>query len=288
MIKRGRWFGYLSVILVGFILLFSQAGVEAAKKKIAVMPFTDGANSGYSQGVCAYATNGLITELVKNKNYEVVERTRMQNILAEQGIGLSGAMDSSTAVKVGKLLGADYVVFGSVDDASIKSSGFMFVNQQSAIVKLSMRIIDNATGAILFSEKSSGKVSKLGGVLPVAVPVVGSVNYSESIDGSVAEAADEAVVKLADKINDLHPLIGSIIKVQGKTVYLDIGSDQGVREGDTYVIFREGKPIIHPKTGKVLGVEKETLGKIKITRVEAEMAVGDANITAQVGMNVKR
>lgn len=286
--KYSRWCKYLSVVLVGFIFLFSQAGVEAAKKKIAVMPFADGANSGYSQGVCAYATNGLITELVKNKNYEVVERTRMQNILAEQGIGLSGAMDSTTAVKVGKLLGADYVVFGSVDDASIKSSGFMFVNQQSAIVKLSMRIIDNATSAVLFSEKSSGKVSKLGGVLPVAVPVVGSVNYSESIDGSIAEAADEAVVKLADKINDLHPLVGSIIKVQGKTVYLDIGSDQGVREGDTYVIFREGKPIIHPKTGKVLGVERETLGKIKIARVEAEMAVGEANITAQVGMNVKR
>ncbi len=54
----------------------------------------------------------LITDLASNPKVRVVDRERVQQILAEQNLTKSGAIDAETAVKVGKLLGACYSIYG--------------------------------------------------------------------------------------------------------------------------------------------------------------------------------
>jgi TolB-like protein len=54
----------------------------------------------------------LITDLASNPKVRVVDRDRVQQILAEQNLTKSGAVDAETAVKVGKLLGACYSIYG--------------------------------------------------------------------------------------------------------------------------------------------------------------------------------
>lgn len=56
----------------------------------------------------------LITDLSKVDQIQVVERVRMQALLDEMELGASGLMDSNTAPKVGKLLGASYVTSGDI------------------------------------------------------------------------------------------------------------------------------------------------------------------------------
>jgi len=54
----------------------------------------------------------LITDLASNPKFRVVDRERVQQILAEQNLTKSGAVDAETAVRVGKLLGACYSIYG--------------------------------------------------------------------------------------------------------------------------------------------------------------------------------
>lgn len=74
-----------------------------------------------------YLTEQLIKEFrgVKDKNalhmkgartnvFELVERSRLDQVMKEQRLAVSGAIDESQAVEVGKLLGVDAIIVGSI------------------------------------------------------------------------------------------------------------------------------------------------------------------------------
>src|SRR5262249_7790431 len=54
----------------------------------------------------------LISDLSAVDAVQLVERDRLEAVLAELKLGRSGAIDPATAAKVGKLLGARYQVLG--------------------------------------------------------------------------------------------------------------------------------------------------------------------------------
>lgn len=61
-----------------------------------------------------------IADLAQVKGITVIERVRLQALLDEMKLGQSGAVDAATAPKAGKLLGADNLVVGSLNDPSGK------------------------------------------------------------------------------------------------------------------------------------------------------------------------
>jgi curli biogenesis system outer membrane secretion channel CsgG len=67
----------------------------------------------------------LVDRLVKDGTFSVIERSRLDAILAEQNLGLSGRLDANTAAQVGRILGVDAVILGSVTqfDVSVRRSG---------------------------------------------------------------------------------------------------------------------------------------------------------------------
>lgn len=78
----------------------------------------------------------LITDMAGNPSMRVVERDRLQSILQEQDLVKSKSIDPQTAVKLGKLLGAAYLVTG----------GFMSDGKGTLLV--TSRVISVETGAI--------------------------------------------------------------------------------------------------------------------------------------------
>lgn len=61
-----------------------------------------------------YATEKLTHELVSGGELTVIERSRIDQILREQSLSLTGAVDSNTAAKIGKILSVDAVVIGTI------------------------------------------------------------------------------------------------------------------------------------------------------------------------------
>jgi tetratricopeptide (TPR) repeat protein len=56
----------------------------------------------------------LTTALINAGSYRIIERQQLEKVLEEQALGQSGALDSETAVVVGKIMSLDAVVVGSI------------------------------------------------------------------------------------------------------------------------------------------------------------------------------
>lgn len=87
---------------------------------IAVLPFDNGGSYGQDKENFDALQKGiagmLISELAANPGARVVEREQVQRILDEQNLGASGRVDPQTAARVGKLVGARYMVMGTFID----------------------------------------------------------------------------------------------------------------------------------------------------------------------------
>jgi TolB-like protein len=93
--------------------------VQAAEAKgfsdgaVAVFPFQT--DEKLAKKRVGFAVSELLSQkFFKSSKFKLIERSQLSDIMKEQKLGLSGAVDSETAAKVGKLLGARLLVLGSV------------------------------------------------------------------------------------------------------------------------------------------------------------------------------
>lgn len=100
---------FLSALLS---LIFSLFCVQGFAQTVAVFEF-DCDNKDFDENI-AMMTDLLIHELVKSGNVTVVERKRLDKIMAEYAFQSSPFVDIKTAKKLGKGLGADCIIVGSV------------------------------------------------------------------------------------------------------------------------------------------------------------------------------
>ncbi len=87
---------------------------------IAVLPFINGGSFGKDKEDLAPLEVGvqqmLLTELAQNPSLRIVDRSVLKQIMEEQNLGTSGRVDAATAARVGKLVGARYVITGDFVD----------------------------------------------------------------------------------------------------------------------------------------------------------------------------
>jgi|WetSurMetagenome_2_1015567.scaffolds.fasta_scaffold00706_12 TolB-like protein len=135
-----------------FGLLLAAADVRPAEPvTVAVLYFDNNSlvdkehYEGLRKGLCDI----MITELSKVSGLKVVEREQLQKLLAEMALGQSGAVDESTAPKVGKLLGAKVLMLGS------------FMRDMGEDMRIDARLVDVESGAVLKAEEASGNAAKV-------------------------------------------------------------------------------------------------------------------------------
>ena len=90
--------------------------IKTGKKKIAVVEFSDldGMITAFGQ----HLAEELITELflISPGQFEVVERRQLMKVLSEQRLTMSGLLDAKAMESVGKILGIEAIVTGSMTD----------------------------------------------------------------------------------------------------------------------------------------------------------------------------
>src|SRR5262245_40470351 len=110
---RGFVRGALTLASIG---LFAPAIAAAqAKPVIAVMYFDNnsfGKDRADYDGLGKGIADMLITDMASNPGVRVVERERIQSLLTEQNLTKSGAVDPQTAIRLGKIVGAQYMITG--------------------------------------------------------------------------------------------------------------------------------------------------------------------------------
>ncbi len=272
----------LLLVTVLILLCIMPVIVSASPRKdIAVLPFKNiSGNSGCN--IEDAVTEMLITELAKNKNFHIVERQQLTNVLKETKLQMSGLTDPNNAIKFGKLTGAKYLISGNITLCSTeeaKSSFIVDFGKQKANVELVVRIIDLETGIAVGGSEGKGSSDRSstsfdpGSVgFNILNPIGGGTTKAEKT-GILIEAASQAVIQLNDKIKTLFPLEGYIIKKDGETVIIDIGKGM-VGEGSRFEVYQMGEELIHPVTKKKIGQEKIKTGEITVDKIHEDFSYG--------------
>jgi curli biogenesis system outer membrane secretion channel CsgG len=169
------WFGVCISILASSVAVAAR-GV-GAKPTVAVLRFKNKADNPWWQRSGAQAVQDVfVTELVKSGRFRVVEREQLQALMREKNLTLSGDVDPATAVRVGKLLGVNYLLTGAVTEYGVTDRTARGAARRTepragararrgpfaAAMKASL--IDTSTGEIVWAdearaEESSARVS---------------------------------------------------------------------------------------------------------------------------------
>lgn len=166
-----------------FVALLALAVPTAAQDPdtrpgIAVFPFDNnyvGSNREDFDGLEGGLQQMMITELSQNSNLRVVERSALRTLMDEQDLGASGRVDPSTAARVGRVIGARYVIMGQYVD--------IFGD-----VRMDARVVDTETSEIIRTEQVRADRSDLYQMLvDLASQVVAGVNLP-ALPGGVREA----------------------------------------------------------------------------------------------------
>lgn len=84
-------------------------------KRVAVLNLKESPGNNRAGGGVAIS-EGIVNEISKLGRFVVIEGTQKEEILKQQVFDKSGSVDVNTAKEVGKMLGADAIVVGSVPE----------------------------------------------------------------------------------------------------------------------------------------------------------------------------
>src|SRR6202163_2252320 len=294
------------------IFLLIASPCWAQKKRVAVLNFEYGtvksnaqAIFGTDQDVGKGISDMLVQKLVEDGKYSVIERNALDKVLGEQNFSNSDRADASTAAKIGRILGVDAIIIGSItqfgrDDqhTNIGGGGFggygsrmgiggVGTHKAKAVVGITARLVNTSTGEILAAVTGTGESSRSGTALIGAGAGggsgggagldMGSSNFGQTILGEAVKAAvGDTATQLDNKAANLPTVkvsvSGLVADVSGNTLIINVGSKTGFKVGDTLDISRQVRTVKDPATGKVLKAITDKVGSATVTQVDQDSA----------------
>ncbi|PIS47923.1 MAG: hypothetical protein COT17_00990 [Elusimicrobia bacterium CG08_land_8_20_14_0_20_51_18] len=285
------------MVISAFLILAASLGARCAGKKIVcVMDLADKSNHSHTwRNVGTGIAEMLVTSLAETKKYTLIERNQLEKVMAEQRLGASGAITAQTAAKVGRLLGAQFIITGAVTEFGVKDSkivvgglgkvlpfgGGAKVSKNTARVTIDVRAIDTSSAQIIAAAKGEGSKSssEISADLSIAPSFdFGKEGFDETVIGKAArKAVDEVAKELSKKFDEAGGGAVRIIKIVGKQIYINSGKTNGEEEGRVYEVYRVGEEMIDPDTGESLGSEDEKIGTAEVVKVLPKYSIAETD-----------
>lgn len=309
----------LDVVSPESLVNISWGDYRGPKTRIGVLPVENDSNQQTIQiqnssgeitydlstgGIPVQGIEAIIIDIMsRTGRFRLLERTILDQALSEQDLGTSGRLSAPSAAKVGKVLGAQYllqaVITNYEEGVEEESSGLgglisgtiggtagsllagLGVSRSKGIIGMNMRLIDAETSEIVFSSQievdlSESRVTFGGGLGTSNVGLGGFISdYSKTpIGRAVIAAANKGVFELVKQVGAQSPR-GSVIKVGSGKIYINLGEGT-VDRGDVLNVLKKGEELIDPDTGISLGSETEELGTISVDTVKEKFSIAVA------------
>jgi TolB-like protein len=167
----------------------TAARAQETRPVVVVFTFTNssiGANRADFDGIATGVQDLLITDMASNAKIRLVDRSRINDVLQEQNLAKSGMLDNATAIRVGKILGAQYAVTG----------GFIATGKGQAV--LTGRTIDLETTQIATPEKITGSADDVLGMIgQLSTKLASDMNLTPKAGRRVGDAGASDASKTA-------------------------------------------------------------------------------------------
>lgn len=159
--------------IVAILTTFIASAAFAAKPSLGVAEFTNDTTASWWYSDVGRDLSGMLTnELAGMGKFKVVERSKLEKVLDEQDLADSGRISKSTGAKIGKLTGAQYLVFATVSAFDTNSRGtggglsFRGISvggkKEEAYIAIDLRVVDTTTGEISFSRTIEARSTSYG------------------------------------------------------------------------------------------------------------------------------
>lgn len=289
----------------------APAQPQGRKKRVAVFDFdyatvqtASSALFGTNVDVGKGISDLLVTYLVKDGTYSVIERKALDKILAEQNFSNSDRANPTSAAKLGKLLGVDAIIVGSVTEFGNETKnvglggaggglggyglGGFHHKTSKAIVALDARIVDIDTAEILGvaegkAESKRESTSLLGGGgnwhgFGEGEANFGSSDFQSTIIGEAVKGAVEQMSTglIADNTKlETRTIVvsGLVAAVDNGQIVLNVGAKAGLKVGDQLNVERITREIKDPSTGQVIRRLTSPVGVVRVTDVDDVSAI---------------
>jgi curli biogenesis system outer membrane secretion channel CsgG len=228
---RKMWCAGAAVLALAMVMV-SGGSVDAQSKStrptVALLDFDFGTVQQWWSGnwdIGKGISDMIVDELVNDGSFRVIERKRLDAILAEQNFSNSERADPSaaTVAKLGKVLGVKYLIVGSITKFGMEQKkqgiggggwggggfgiGKIGREKGKANVAITARVIDISTAEIMASAKGEGTSSRSGLLLGgggggwggggLGEIDMSSSDYRETVLG---EATELAVKQVTEKL----------------------------------------------------------------------------------------
>jgi curli biogenesis system outer membrane secretion channel CsgG len=245
------------------------------KRTMVVLPF-EPARSSFQVTNLKLSAADLVRKLqarsevhfTQSNKFNLLDREFLGDILSEQDFINTSRFNLDEQLKLGNMVGADFLVVGTLEEFSwkevpfeVKVTGYKGVNIE-ARYNLACKVIDVATGEIAWSDNLG-----LSNVLDMKD--IRAADANMKIDDYLVEQAARELAATA--VLSIFP-VKVIGKSQGKVV-LNAGESR-VAVGDQFEIYAIGEGFVDPDTGEKLA-DEILVASVRIVRVTERMAYAE-------------
>jgi TolB-like protein len=181
-------------LFMHFLIFFTSLAL-GQPLRIAIIDFDNISGITKYDGLGKAMSSMLISDIESNvspKRLQLVERAQISKIMKEQNLQKTASFDKNSVVRMGKLLGVNYLLIGDI-----------YILDNALVINA--RLTDVTTGDIKFSEKQEGKLtewlsikSKLAKAvsfsmsMPFTEPIIPDVAIASAVLTTYANAIDES------------------------------------------------------------------------------------------------
>lgn len=226
-------------------------------------------------------SQALVTQFVQARRFAVLDRQSWDVLGKEQALLASADTPVSEKAKLGRILGADYLLLGEV---------------------LRAEAVRNQT-----SQKLTGMVSaetrvRIAINLRVVVPATGEIRFADTLELELTDADGDALASRTRALSELaRRVVGVVLDriypmqvltvADGGEVVLNQGG-QTLAVGEQLLLVQRGGELTDPYTRESLGRVETVIGRLEIVRVDGRVSyarvVGSPSAPVQAGQLARR
>lgn len=238
-------------------------GGRVIKRKVAIGRFSN--ETQYAKGIFYDKENDpmgkqaldiLSSKLAASGKFLLLERGDMAELLEE-----AKKNDNGLAT-----IGADYMIIGSVTEFGRKNTGkngvFTNVKTQTVEAAVAIRLVDVATGLIIYSDEGKGSAEI---TTKTTMGVGGQASYDSTLsDKAISEAIGQLVENIINKCTD-KPWRTFFLSYDNDAQLIAGGESQGIKVGDTFAVKTKGKKVKNPQTGVMVELPGKQIGTVTVS-----------------------
>ncbi|MDR0574250.1 MAG: CsgG/HfaB family protein [Tannerella sp.] len=236
---------------------------KVLKRKVAIARFSN--ETQYGKGIfydkendpmAKQALDILTTRLAATGKFILLERSDIDKAMLET---------QEADIKRPEVP-ADYIIVGSITQFGRKNVGDvnLISRAKTQIVEaaVSIRLIDVASGQIIYSEEAKGSAEMKS---KTTLGIGGSADFDATLsDKAISAAISQLTENIINNCMD-RPWRAYFLTVDEGIFYVSGGKSQGLNIDDIFVVREKGKSVKNPQTGMIMELPGKTVGKIKIT-----------------------